>query len=169
MNRFLLPICFLTISSVSYADQTPPKSLPSKVTQEMSGTQPKVPAQRPLSSKKSVDKYIWMARMKKELPASLCEKNQYFVNCFDTDKKQCEKLTSVYLGACLDKSSSNLPDRLSPDQQTYWGYTMGRCTYDLYNTFMADLKKETPLCTQSETDTSESQRKASPPKETETK
>lgn len=143
---------------------------PSKVTQEMSAVQPNSSVKRPTSSEKSRDKYSWMARMKHKLPPLLCDKNQYFLTCFNTDQQECEKLTTVYLSACLDKSIADLPSRLTSEQQVHWGEVMGRCTYDLYNTFMADLKKDTPACTKAAAEQPEAQTpaKAVPPKKADT-
>jgi hypothetical protein len=171
-NRFLLFTFAIIISSVSYADKISLESLPSKVTQEMSGIQPKLSGPHPFSVKKSTDKYVWMARMQKALPASLCEENQYFLTCFNTDKEECQKLASVYLSACLDNAVSGLPSKLTAEQQTYWGYTMGRCTYDLYNTFMTDVKKKDPRCSQSNPEKPEAKSQTKPKKpesKTETK
>jgi len=146
INRLLLFICISMLSTLSYASAAPTSSAAenptSKITQEMSGAQP-ILSKKDISQ---VDKYVWMARMKKTLPDSLCDKSHYFLKCFNTDEKECQKLTSIFLGACLDKAITKLPSQLTSNQQAEWGQIMGRCTYDLYNTFMADLKKSEPAC-----------------------
>ncbi len=146
INRLLLFVCISMFSTLSYSEvltKNAAKNPTPKITQEMSGAQP-IPSKKDIVQ---VDKYVWMARMKKTLPDSLCDKNHYFLKCFNTNEAECQKLTSIFLGACLDKAISNLPSYLTSEQQAEWGQIMGRCTYDLYNTFMADLKKNDPACT----------------------
>lgn len=99
-----------------------------------------------LTDKESIDKYVWLGRMKKLLPMQLCSTNEYFLRCFEIDEATCKQFTEIYLTACLDQISPKLPAEMATEDGQKWGQMMGHCTHDLFNKFMADKRKTLPEC-----------------------
>lgn len=91
-------------------------------------------------------KKIWLANMQKNLPALLCQKEHYFVQCFETNEKECLALTTLLVQTCLNNVSQNLADELTSSQVEYWGQIVGRCSYDVYQKMLKNKKRNTPAC-----------------------
>lgn len=91
-------------------------------------------------------KQDWIIAMQKDLPNVLCQPDHYFVECFNTTQTECLETTKLYVKACLNNVTLALPTQLSQDQGEYWGQMVGRCSYDLYEKFMAAKKKEVNKC-----------------------
>jgi Asp-tRNA(Asn)/Glu-tRNA(Gln) amidotransferase B subunit len=94
-----------------------------------------------ISSKKS-----WVDNVEKTLPTLLCDKNQYFVQCFQVTENECVDFTKLLVRACLNNVSLALPQQMNNQQGEYWGQMVGRCTYDLYTKYMQEKKRQTPNC-----------------------
>lgn len=91
-------------------------------------------------------KQDWLIAMQKDLPNVLCQPEHYFVQCFNTTETECLETTKLYVKACLNNVTLALPAQLSKDQGEYWGQMVGRCSYDLYEKFMAAKKKDVSTC-----------------------
>lgn len=152
MSKILALILFSTLLIPTVFAEQPTRSnnvAPSSQTKPAAAP----PEIKPLQDKKSntshiksIDKYAWMSRMQKKLPSVLCHPKQYFTHCYEVDRDQCHKYTNIFLSACLDKGISKVPSELNADEQELWGQKMGLCTYELYSTIMADLRKDLPEC-----------------------
>lgn len=155
MPKILVPFLLsMLLIPTAFAKQgpTPPndETLPNQVKKAVAPPEIK-PLQGNRSNTshiKSIDKYAWMSRMQKKLPGVLCHPKQYFTHCYEVNRDQCHKYTNIFLSACLDKGISKVPSELNADEQELWGQKMGLCTYELYSTIMADLKKDLPECVQ---------------------
>jgi hypothetical protein len=119
----LVFFCLLT-SGVALADLTPPLA----------------PGHAP------GDKPEWLKAMQTDLPKVLCQPDHHFVKCFNTTQTECLQVTTLYVKACLNNVSIALPPQLNKDQGEYWGQMVGRCSYDLYEKFMAPKKKDVGEC-----------------------
>ena len=88
----------------------------------------------------------WIAHINNSLPGLLCDHNQYFVQCFQVNAKECTEFTQLLVQACLNNVALALPPELDPQQGEYWGQIVGRCSYDLYEKFMHEKKRDLPNC-----------------------
>lgn len=93
------------------------------------------------------NKKAWAENVEQKLPELLCDKNQYFVQCFDVTEPECLEFTKLLVHACLSNVTLALPQQIDPQQGEYWGQMIGRCSYDLYNKYMETKKHHTKVCT----------------------
>lgn len=149
--------------AAAYAKETPPASatvpslpsLPPPFTSSAPDAKQNPPA--PITLKKA-----WIDHVQKELPILLCNKDHYFVQCYEISPQECEAFTQVLVRACLNSVSIALPPELSVEQGQHWGQMVGRCTYDLYEKFLEKKKKDLPACKSLTPETE----KATPPSST---
>ena len=94
----------------------------------------------------TLEKYVWLTKIKKELSQKSCEEDQYFMHCFDVDHATCLQFTEIYLTACMDNLAPQIPAMLTPKEAQKWGPMLVFCSHDLYTRFMADKKKSLPEC-----------------------
>lgn len=122
-----------------------PSSMPTPATpQPIKPDQNMQPSQ---TANPPADKKAWMENMQKGLPGLLCQEDHYFVQCFEVNYQQCTEFANIFVESCLNNANLILPQMLDDRQRQYWGQMIGRCSYDLYEKFMAPKKKSKPECT----------------------
>lgn len=109
-------------------------------------SQAEISAEPKTSVTHSPDKKQWMQNVQQDLPPVLCEKERYFVQCFQVTEEECVDFTRLLVKACLSNIALGLPQDLDQQQGEYWGQMVGRCSYDLYEKFMRPKKRDLEKC-----------------------
>jgi hypothetical protein len=95
----------------------------------------------PLSAKKA-----WIDHMEQTLPGLLCSEKHYFVQCYQVTPKECSNITKLLVHACLNNVAMALPENINAEQGEHWGKMIGRCSFDLYDKYLASKKRDTADC-----------------------
>ena len=93
----------------------------------------------------------WPLNMQNDLPKTLCKDDLYFVKCYQVSASECLEAMELYVKGCLNNTILALPAQLNQEQGEYWGKMVGRCSFDLYEKFMKDKKRQLPECNGKET------------------
>lgn len=127
MHRIVKKLTFLLLcsSTLCWGGQKNPENIPAQTLPE---------------------KAVWIENMQKKLPLLLCQKEDYFVHCFNTTSQECEAFMHILVKACTNSVADKLPSKLTPEQGKHWGEIVGGCSYDLYEKVMQIKKKDLPDC-----------------------
>ena len=84
--------------------------------------------------------------MTKNMPALFCKPGQYYIDCFDVTKQECEETTSFAVEACITNHTQELPDIFSYDESRRWGAIIEKCVDEYYNRAFSNQKIDTQEC-----------------------
>ena len=80
-----------------------------------------------------LSKDAWIDSASTVLPTAFCQSDQYFRQCFDVSKTECEETATSATRACLQKYKDQIPNILIPSKDgTYWGKIIGSCAGEAY-------------------------------------
>ncbi|MEW6670583.1 MAG: hypothetical protein AB1427_02715 [Thermodesulfobacteriota bacterium] len=84
--------------------------------------------------------------MTKNMPGLFCKAGQYYRDCFDVTKKECEDTAALTIELCILNHSQELPDIFTYDESRRWGSIVEKCVDEEYNRSFSNQKKDTPEC-----------------------
>lgn len=94
-----------------------------------------------------VSKEQWISTMKTALPAHFCQDSQYFRQCFNVTKAECQKEATSATKACLDKLAAKVPAVLNqPKDGSAWGEKLGFCAGSSYAATLAKKRISNTKC-----------------------
>lgn len=89
----------------------------------------------------------WISLYSAYLPTKLCEKQQYFRQCFAISGQQCEQAATSATSKCVDDIRDQMPKALETRAQgVKWGRRIGIFVGTAVEKSMASKKKSTARC-----------------------
>ena len=98
------------------------------------------------SYSQEVSKDKWLEYMKEAVPATFCQAEQYFRQCFDIDGSGCIETARMAVDSCIAKEEMNLPDSLNAVTGERWGNIIGSCAGGMYEQMRHGDKRINPKC-----------------------
>jgi len=80
-------------------------------------------------SSEEVKRDAWMNKMSATLPSVFCLGGQFFRECFEVSRGECEQAAAFAVRACLQKYKDQIPKVLiQPKDGGHWGKIIDDCT-----------------------------------------
>jgi len=88
----------------------------------------------------------WIGFMTKNMPALFCKPDQYYRDCYEVTKEECEDTAAFAVQACIANHIQELPDFFSYEASRQWGATIEKCVDEEYSRTFSNQKKDTQEC-----------------------
>lgn len=88
----------------------------------------------------------WTDFMTKNMPALFCKPDQYYLDCYEVTKEECEETAAFAVEACISTHLQELPDIFSYEESRRWGSIIEKCVDAEYIRTFGNQKKDTPEC-----------------------
>ena len=88
----------------------------------------------------------WINFMTQNMPALLCKPDQYYLDCYEVTKEECEDTAAFAVEACIANHIQELPDVFSYEESRNWGAIIEKCVDAEYRQTFSNQKKDTQEC-----------------------
>ena len=88
----------------------------------------------------------WINFMTKNMPSLFCKPDQYYRDCYEVTKEECEDTASFAVEACIANYIQDLPDIFSYEESRKWGAVIEKCVDEEYERTYSNQKKDTQEC-----------------------
>jgi len=88
----------------------------------------------------------WISFMTKNMPTAFCKSDQYYRDCYEVTKEECEDTAAFAVEACIANHIQELPDIFSYEESRKWGAIIEKCIDEEYSRTFSNQKMDTPEC-----------------------
>lgn len=88
----------------------------------------------------------WTSFMTKNMPTVFCKSDQYYRDCYEVTKEECENTAAFAVEACIANHIQELPDTFSYEESRKWGAIIEKCVDEEYSRTFSNQKMDTPEC-----------------------
>ena len=88
----------------------------------------------------------WLDFMTKNMPTAFCKSGQYYLDCYEVTKEECEDTASFAVETCIGKHIQTLPEFFSYEESRKWGAIIEKCVDEEYSRTFGNQKMDTPEC-----------------------
>ena len=99
-----------------------------------------------ISSAADLTQDQWINFMTKNMPALFCKPDQYYRDCYEVTKEECEDTAAFAVQACITNHMQELPDIFSYEESRRWGGIIEKCVDEEYSRTFSNQKKDTEEC-----------------------
>jgi hypothetical protein len=131
---------FLLFNNVSEGTQASAKA------EKDEGNAPSVATENQPPAIKTTNSQLWLLTLSDILPNTLCKENTYYRKCYSVSESECKQFTKAFVSSCSNNLQLSLPKEIKDPQRLLASRMIGKCTFDLYEKFLADKYLDSKEC-----------------------